>query len=128
MGFLNVLKRTILLRQADKARDKGEWNDAVYAFTKLIYLEGQSKWDVSHYYEFRGDVLLNDLQDDERALEDFQKAYELYPRNDRAIAKIGLIYSTDSDKKAEAYTAIYKALEINPNNSMAKKVLELLAE
>lgn|GEM_PF-3899846 len=134
MGYFQNLfkemKKVKLLKEATDASRNGYVEKSIEAFTKLIEMYDETMFNYSHeelaqFYEFRGHEF-NKIKNYERALKDMNSAIEKNPLNDKALAKRGFLLCTYYDSIEEGYDAIYKALKINPENSIANRVLQRL--
>ena len=112
-------KAEALLKLTSKLMELGEWEEAVYEIGKLKETAAQTKdkelEGKAQFYE--GQLLLSEQKYDE-ALEYFNQALEINPKDDYALARKGVVLINLS-KYDEALEYFNQALEINPNNDYA---------
>ena len=124
-GFSNAKegkKTSSLLLAAAKAIEKSDYVNAIKLYTELIEQDAESDEKLSQFFEARANVY-KVTEDFEKALQDLDKAVELNPLNDFALAKRGFILSLQGENK-KALNDINEALKINPENSIAKMLLK----
>lgn len=128
MGIFKELSNSAVIAklsfEADKAWEKKNYQKAIDAYSKLINLDYLTNEQRSLYIEFRGDVY-SEIEDKESALNHYEAAVEMNPLSDSALTKLAIQLNLFGEVE-EAYSAVNKALKINPNNELAKKVLSFL--
>jgi tetratricopeptide (TPR) repeat protein len=102
--------------------NKEDWNSAVRHFTQAITLDSTKR----NSYESRGRCYMN-LREYLKAIDDFRKAIELGSNDDNVYAYLAaLLYNERS--YSEAISFANRTLEINPDNSIARTVLNTAEE
>ena len=73
-------------------------------------------------------VMYRDLGQFDKALANFQKANKLDPNHLQSLINIGVVYSTNLNKPAEAAKAWNKVIAIAPNSEQAAQARQMLSQ
>ena len=73
-------------------------------------------------------VMYRDLGQFDKALANFQKANKLDPSHVQSLINIGVVYSTNLNKPAEAAKAWNKVIAIAPNSEQAAQARQMLSQ
>ena len=111
--------------EAKKVRDEGRYNEAVVLFTQAIGLAPNN----ADFYNWRGNVYGDKLNDYDKAVADFTRAIEIDPNHKWAWRNRGLNHYRLGNYR-QTVADCTKALEVNPNypdayNSRGRAYYEL---
>ncbi|KAL0217960.1 hypothetical protein RCL1_008808 [Eukaryota sp. TZLM3-RCL] len=110
--------------QGDLLFKQGKYNEAIHQYTTAIDMLKSNPLSVLYLNRAAAHQMLKQYNE---AISDAQKAIEIDPRNGKAYRRLGAtyIYLNELTKASIAYT---QALDIDENDSEAKKMLKVLEE
>lgn len=115
-----------LVEEAYLAHRRGNYNDAIEEYTKIIQRRGLTRRERAIAYLLRGEAR-RDARDPDDAIVDFTRALRQWPGYPQAHYFRGRVYESQG-KLMEAYADVYKAAQLEPGREAYDTTLALLRQ